>query len=263
MKSRTGKTALVTGATSGIGFELARVFAQEGHDLVLVARDEVELERCARELQGKGVRVIPLAKDLARADAAEDLYADTSALGLQVDFLVNDAGQGEFGAFLETDLGRHLEIIQLNLVSLTALTHLYGRDMLKRGHGRILQLASITSKMPSPLLAVYGATKAYVYSLSHALANELQDSGVTVTALLPGATDTLFFERAGDEEWEEHRKGLADPAQVARDGYEALMAGKAHLVSGLLNKARDALSNTLPDETVARMMRKENAVRVQ
>jgi short-subunit dehydrogenase len=261
MKHRIGKTALITGATSGIGFELAKVFAHEGYDLVLVARDPLQLERCAQELQN-GVRAIPLAKNLSHADAAEELYMDTSAMGLSIDVLVNDAGQGEFGAFLDTDLGRHLEIIQLNLVSLTALTHLYGRDMMARGHGRILQLASITSKMPSPLLAVYGATKAYIYSLSHALASEWKDTGVSVTALLPGATDTGFFANAGDEDWERHRDGLADPAQVARDGYEALMAGKVHVTSGLSNKARGLMSSLIPDSVLAESMHKQNEKRV-
>jgi short-subunit dehydrogenase len=261
-RNGTGKTALITGATRGIGFELARVFAKEGFDLILVARDARELERSALDLRVEGVRVTPIAKNLSQADAAEELYAETRAQGLQVDVLVNDAGQGEFGPFLEADLGRHLEIIQINVASLTALTHLYGRDMVARGSGRILQLASIVSKMPSPLLAVYGATKAYVYSLSHALANELKDTGVTVTALLPGATDTGFFEQAGDEEWEAHREGLADPAKVARDGYEALMAGKTHVISGAMNKAYGAMSAVLPDEALAERMRKENEPRV-
>jgi short-subunit dehydrogenase len=262
MKDGTGKTALITGATSGIGYELARVFAQEGFDLVLVARSEEDLERCAREFRDEGARVSTLPVNLSIADAAEEIYAWTLSENVRVDILVNNAGQGEFSAFLDTDLGRHLEIIQVNLVSLTALSHLFGREMVARGDGRILQLASVVSKMPSPLLAVYGATKAYVHSLSHALANEWKGTGVTVTALLPGATDTGFFGNAGDVHWEEHRDGLADPAQVARDGYEALMAGKTSVVSGLANKARDALTHALPDDTLAEMMRKQNAPRV-
>jgi len=262
IKDGTGKTALITGATRGIGFELARVFAKEGFDLVIVARDSAELERCALDLRVEGVRVTPLPKNLSQPDAAEELHAQTRAMGLEIDVLVNDAGQGEFGSFLDTDLGRHLEIVQINIGSLTALTHLSGRDMVARGAGRILQLASIVSKMPSPLLAVYGATKAYVYSLSHALANELEGSGVTVTALLPGATDTGFFAQAGDENWEAHREGLADPAKVARDGYDALMAGKTHVISGAMNKAYGAMSAVLPDDALAEKMRKENAPRV-
>ena len=263
MKDGTGKTALITGATSGIGLELARIFAHEGYELILVARSAEDLQHCAAELREEGVRVHVLPVNLSLADAAEEVYAWTLAKEILVDVLVNDAGQGEFGSFLDTDLGRHLEIIQLNLVSLTALTHLFGREMVVRGGGRILQLASITSKMPSPLLAVYGATKAYVYSLSQALANEWKDTGVTVTALLPGATDTGFFGNAGDAAWEEHRDGLADASRVARDGYEALMAGKSHVVSGLSNKARGLMSNALPDEALASLMRKENAPRVQ
>jgi short-subunit dehydrogenase len=262
MKDGTGKTALITGATSGIGYELARVFAREGFDLVLVARSEEDLALCAAELREEGAHVRVLPVNLSTTDAAEEIYAWTLSQDVLVDVLVNNAGQGEFSTFLDTDLGRHLEIIQINLVSLTALTHLFGREMVARGSGRILQLASVVSKMPSPLLAVYGATKAYVHNLSHALANEWKDTGVTMTALLPGATDTGFFGNAGDAQWEEHRDGLADPAQVARDGYEALMAGKTSVVSGFANKARDALSNALPDDTLAEMMRKENAPRV-
>lgn len=262
MNNGQDKTALITGATSGIGKELALVFAVEGYELIIVAREEGDLEAVAAELRAHGVRVHPLAKDLSQPGAAEELYAEVRARGHEIDVLVNDAGQGEFGPFLSVDLARHLEIIRLNLISLTALTHLFGRDMVARGSGRILQLASIVSKMPSPLLGVYAATKAYVYSLSQALANELKDTGVTVTALMPGATDTFFFARAGDEEWEEHREGLADPAKVARDGYEALMAGTTHVVSGASNKARNAMSAVLPDATVAEMARKENEPRV-
>lgn len=262
MNNGQARTALITGATSGIGKELARVFAREGFELIIVAREEAELEAAAAELRAQGVRVHTVAKDLSRPDAAEELYAEVRGRGHDVEVLVNDAGQGEFGPFLGIDLARHLEVIHLNLVSLTALTHLFGRDMVARGRGRILQLASIVSKMPSPLLSVYAATKAYVYSLSLALANELKDTGVTVTALMPGATDTFFFARAGDEEWEEHRDGLADPAKVARDGYEALMAGKTHVVSGASNKARNVMSAVLPDAATAAMARKENEPRV-
>jgi short-subunit dehydrogenase len=262
MKTGAGKTALITGATSGIGHELAKLFAKDGYDLVLVARTAKDLEECEKQFHGEAGTITCISKDLSLPQAAYELYADVRTRGITVDVLVNDAGQGEFGTFLGTNLERHLDVIQLNLVSLTVLTHLFAREMVLRKEGRILQLASIVSKMPAPLLAVYGATKAYVYSLSQALVNELKDTGVTLTALLPGATDTMFFAKAGDEEWESHRDGLASPEKVAQDGYEALMAGKPQVISGAMNKVRGAMGAVLPDTALAENMRKENEIRV-
>lgn len=261
MQNGSVKTALITGATSGIGLELARLFAKDGYNLLIVARTEEDLQRCAEQFRAEGAMgVIPIAKDLFKPEAARELYSEVQAQGIVVDVLVNDAGQGEYGKFLEVDLSRHLEIVNLNITSFTVLTYLFGRDMVARGSGKILQLASIVSKMPSPLQAVYGATKAYVYSLTESLINELKDTGVTVTALLPGATDTDFFHKAGGENTVIYQDtDLADPAEVAQDGYEALMQGESRVISGFKNKLQVAMGNMMSDQMLAENMRKQNS----
>ena len=247
--------ALITGGTEGIGLELARLFARDGYGLILVARTASTLQQRARELAGQyGVDVVPIACDLMQPGAADALYEDVAARGLQVQVLVNDAGQGQYGLFVEQDLPRLLDVIQLNVTALTVLTHRFLRDMVARGQGRILQLASIASQVPGPWQAVYHATKAYVLQLSEALANELKDTGVTVTALQPGATDTDFFRKAGMQGSRIVDTPLSDPAEVARDGYEALMAGDDKVVSGLKNKVLMAMSHVLPDSLAAEQM---------
>jgi short-subunit dehydrogenase len=260
MNNGQSQTALITGATSGIGLELARLFAKDGYNLVLVARTEHDLQECARQLQQEGagqITVIP--KDLFLPQAAQELYEEVRAQGITVDILVNDAGQGEFGPFVDIDLQRHINIIQLNVTSLTVLTQLFAKDMVTRGSGKILQLASIVSKMPSPLQAVYGATKAYVYSLTESLINELKDTGVSMTALLPGATDTDFFRKADGENTVVYQDTkLSDPSDVAKDGYEALMDGDSRVISGLKNKVQGMMSNIMPDQMVAENVRKQN-----
>lgn len=260
MKNGQTQTALITGATSGIGLELARLFAKDGYNLVLVARTEQDLRDCAQQLQQDGagqITIIP--KDLFLPQAAQELYEEVRTKGIIVDVLVNDAGQGEFGPFIETDLQRHLDIIQLNVTSLTVLTYLFAKDMVARRSGKILQLASLVSKMPSPLLAVYGATKAYVYNFTESLINELKDTGVSMTALLPGATDTDFFHKADGENTVTYQDAeLADPAKVAKDGYEALMDGESRVISGFKNKMQGMMTNLMPDQMVAENMRKQN-----
>jgi short-subunit dehydrogenase len=249
---------LITGATSGIGYELAKLFAKDNHNLVLVARTEEDLKRVAAEFLGKyNIDVITISKDLFLPDAALELYKEVKSRGLNVNILVNDAGQGQHGLFAETDIDRDLEIIQLNIISLVVLTKFFLRDMLTNNDGKILQLASIASKYPSPLLAVYAATKAFVLSFSQALANELEGTNVSITALMPGATDTDFFNKADAENTKqvtEHK--LSDPADVAKDGYEALMNKDTKVVSGMKNKLQAAMSNVIPDTTGAANMRK-------
>ncbi len=176
-----GQTVLITGASSGIGYELARCFAADGHHLILVARHQDRLDAVARELSSQyGVKAVGISKDLFRTEAAEELYQEVQKRGLPVDILVNDAGQGEWGEFHETDLQRQLDIIQLNVVSLTALTYLFLQNMVAKGNGRILNLGSIASVSANPLLGVYAATKAYVLSFSEALYNELKDKNSIV-----------------------------------------------------------------------------------
>lgn len=249
------KYALITGGTSGIGLELAKLFAQDGYDLVIVARSEEELSATAQILGASGAKVTTLAKDLFDVDNAFDVYNEVLAKGIHIDVLVNNAAQGQYGEFVDTDLRRELDIIHLNISSLVVLTKLYLKDMTARGKGRILNVASIAGKIPGPWQAVYHATKAFVHSFSEAIREEVKDTGVTVTSLLPGATDTDFFHKADMESSKIVQEGkLGDPADVARDGYEALMAGKDKVISGLKNKLQVAMSNVTPDDAAARQM---------
>jgi uncharacterized protein len=249
--------ALITGATSGIGYELARLFAADGYNLVIVSRTQADLDQRSGELEKEfGIQVVPIASDLFDPRAAFKLYDEVRRKNLLVDVLVNDAGQGQYGLFVESDIHRQLEIIQLNVSSLTALTHLFLKDMLARNHGRILQLASIASELPGPWQAVYHGTKAYVLHFTEGLIRELKDSGVTLTCLQPGATDTDFFNKADMQESKILDTKLSDPAKVAKDGYDALMKGDDKIVSGFKNKAMVASSNVMPDTTVAAQMEK-------
>jgi uncharacterized protein len=232
-KSSRNSYVLLTGATSGIGYELARLFAMDGFNLILVARSEERLQEITDELkQLYSVEVTPVPKDLFQPYAAYEVYDLTKEMGIQVDVLVNDAGQGQWGPFIETPLERDLEIIQLNITSLVTLTKLFLKDMVARNEGRILQVGSEAGTAPIPLLAVYSATKAFVLSFSAALVNELQDTNITVTALLPGATDTDFFHKAQQEDAVIYQRSLLSPEEVAKDGYEALMKGERKVISG-------------------------------
>lgn len=195
------KHVLITGATSGIGYELARLFAKDGYNLVLVARNEENLQITATEMEevNSSIHVHIIAADLFEKDAAQKIYNKTSELGIVINVLINDAGQGEWGRFIKTDLQREIDLVQLNIVSLISLTKFYLKEMVERNEGRILQLASSVSKAPSPYLSVYAATKAFVLSFTEALIEELEDTAVSITALLPDATDTDFFHKAKAE----------------------------------------------------------------
>jgi short-subunit dehydrogenase len=256
MAEENNKTVLITGATSGIGSELAKLFAQDKYNLVIVARTEQDLQEKSQELsQQYDVQVTTIAKDLFRRESAFELYDELKSRGIEVNVLVNDAGQGQFGLFVEQDLDRLLEIIQLNVVSLTTLTHLFLKDMVARNEGKILQLASIASQLPGPYQAVYHATKAYVLSFTEALISELKDSNVTLTALQPGATDTDFFNKAEMQDSKILDSKLSDPVKVAKDGYQALMSGDDKIISGLKNKVMVGMSNVIPESKVADQMK--------
>jgi uncharacterized protein len=258
MEERT--YTLITGGTKGIGYELAKIFAYNGHNLILVARDENNLNQTARELKALGVEVITISKDLFIKESPFELYDDIKERGLLVDILVNDAGQGQYGEFAETDIYRELDIIQLNISSLVVLTKLFLQEMLQRGTGRILNLSSIASKAPGPWQSVYHGTKAFVQSFTEAVRNEVKDSGVTLTALLPGATDTEFFKTAEMEDSKVVQDGkLDDPVKVAKDGYDALMRGDDMVISGFMNKVNVAMSNMMPDSAAAASMNKKQA----
>ena len=248
--------ALITGASSGIGYELAKLFAEDGYNLIVVARTEEDLQKAATEFSQYGIDVIPIAKNLFKAGAPFELYDEVKSRNLTVDVLVNDAGQGQYGLFVESDIRRLLDIIQLNVSSHTSLTYLFLKDMVARNEGKILQLASIASELPGPWQAVYHATKAYVLSFTEAVIRELKDSAVTMTALQPGATDTDFFNKAEMQESKILNTKLSDPAKVAKDGYEALMKGDDKIVSGFKNKVMVGSSNIMPDTMVAAQMDK-------
>ena len=248
---------VITGATSGIGYELAKLFAGDGYNLVIVARDREALEQKKVEFsQQYGVEVITMAKDLFQSNAAFELYEEIKNKNVTVDVLVNDAGQGQYGLFTDQDIHRLLDIIQLNVTSLTVLTHLFLKDMVARNEGKILQLGSIASQLPGPWQAVYHATKAYVLSFTEALISELKDSAVTLTVLQPGATDTDFFHKADMEDSKILDTKLSDPVKVAKDGYEALMSGDDKIISGMKNKLMVGMSHVMPEAMVADQMNK-------
>lgn len=259
-ETNNSRYALITGATEGIGYELAKLFAQDGYNLIIVARTEDTLQQRANEFSKQyGVQVETIAKDLIGENAAFELYEEVKAKSLTVDVLVNDAGQGQYGLFVESDIHRLLDIIHLNINSLTVLTHLFLKDMVARNEGKILQLASVASQVPGPWQAVYHGTKAYVLSFTEAIIAELKDSAVTVTALQPGATDTDFFNKAEMQESKavQDKSKLSDPAKVAKDGYEALMSGDDKVISGFKNKVQVAMSNLMPESAVAGQMYKQ------
>jgi short-subunit dehydrogenase len=251
---------LITGATNGIGYELAKLFARDGYNLVIVSRTLENLERTADELtRNYNVEVHPIAKDLFEGKAAFELYDMVKAKGLTVDVLVNDAGQGEYGLFVESDLEKQLKIIQLNVASLVVLTQLFLKDMVVKGEGKILNLSSVASRAPGPWQAVYHGTKAFVQSFTEAVREEVKEKGVTITALLPGVTDTDFFHKAHMEDSKivQDKDKMADPADVAKDGYDALMSGKDMVVSGAGNKFQTTLSAVTPDDKLAAQQKKQ------
>jgi len=233
----TRNTALITGASSGIGYELAKRFAQDSRNLVLVARSGDKLVQFASELQRQfGVAAKPIPLDLTAPPAPQFLFDQMQREGIAVDVLVNNAGYGLFGDFAELPLEDSLGQIQLNITALTQLTRLFLSPMLQRHSGKIMNVASTAGFQPGPRMAVYYATKAYVISFSEALANELAGTGVTVTCLCPGATDTGFQGRAGTENTVLFKAVRPMDAKiVARDGYRALMAGKTLAISGFRN----------------------------
>jgi len=255
----TNKTyTLITGGTSGIGYELAKVFAKNGHNLILVSRDEADLTITRNELLEMGVDAIMIPKDLFEKESPFDLYKEVCEKGYDVDILVNNAGQGQYGEFSETNIYRELSIIQLNISSLVVLTKLFLQDMIEKGRGKILNLSSVSSKAPGPLNSVYHGTKAFVQSFTQAIATEVKDQGITVTALLPGNTDTDFFNKADMQQSKIVKEGKLDDAKkVAQDGYNALMKGEQMVVSGLKNKVKVAMSNVFSDKKVAKTTKKE------
>ena len=250
--------AVVTGASSGIGFELAKVFAEEGFDLLITAEDE-ELDAAQRELNQIAASVESTREDLSTEQGVERLYERIRATARPVDVIALNAGIGAGGDFArEIELRKVLRLVDLNVRSTVHLCKLVVEDMVARDEGRILFTSSIASTMPGSYQAVYNASKSFVQSFALALRNELKDTGVTVTSLMPGPTETEFFERADMLDTPVGEGDKDDPAEVARQGYEALMAGKEKVVAGSFkNKVQVAAGKAIPDSVKAEMHRKQ------
>ncbi len=239
---KTNKTALITGASSGIGKELAHIHAKQGGNLVVVARSESKLNELKEELEkAYEVTVLVIAKDLSHFNAAEEVYKEVKKQKIEVDYLINNAGFGGVGKFNERKLQEDLNMISLNVSTLTALTHFFLQDFVKKNEGKILNVSSTASLLPGPLQAVYYATKAYVTSFSNALSEELHDTNITVTNLMPGATETDFGKVSGMDKTDLF-KNTASAESVARDGYDAMLKGKLDVISGLSTSQKIMMS---------------------
>jgi uncharacterized protein len=242
------KTALITGATSGIGLELANLFAKDGIDLVLVARNEKDLTKIKLTLEKVyDIRVTVCAWDLAKPDAADHIYELVSSKGIDIDYLVNNAGVGDFTPFIDSDAGKNFNLMSLNMIALTELTHLFLPYMKENEFGRILNVASTAAFQPGPLMAVYYASKAYVLSFSEAIAEELVGSGVAVTALCPGPVSTNFQKAAklGKSRLFKFAK-VMDAEAVAKVGFDAMNKGKVVVIPGFSNWFFAQLPRFLP-----------------
>ena len=231
------KTALITGASGGIGLELAKIHASKGDHLVLIARSKDKLDAIKKELEATyQVKVYTIAKDLGLDAAAQEVYDETQGQKIKIDYLINNAGFGDYGMFCETDWNKEAQMIRLNIATLTHFTKLYAKEMVRQGAGKIMNVASTAAFQPGPGMAVYFATKAYVLHFSEAINYELREKGVSVTALCPGATESGFWTAAAAEESKlvKGRK-LPSSRDVAEYGYKAMMKGKAVAIHGLLN----------------------------
>jgi uncharacterized protein len=256
------KTALITGASTGIGFEFAKLLAADGYNLVLIARDEQKLREISASLASKfniSVKIYP--KDLSVTGDIDNLVCQIREDAGAIEILVNNAGFGLSGAFVDTDLARELEMIQLNVVSLVIFTKLWAKEMVQRKGGKILNVASTAAFQPGPLMAIYYATKAFVLSFSEALAEELKESGVTVTALCPGPTATQFSKRAELEKSRLFKGGIVpvlDAATVAKIGYDGLSKGQPVVIPGLINKIGVFSVRLIPRKLVAQIAKQLN-----
>jgi short-subunit dehydrogenase len=246
--------AVVTGASSGIGYELAKVFANNGFDL-LIAAEDAGIESAAREIGTQtGRRVDFLRVDLARKEGVDALYRRIVESGQPVEALVVNAGVGVSGEFAETLIEEEINLINLNVISSVRLSKMILKDMLNQGRGRILFTSSVAAEMPGPYYAVYAASKAFVQSFASAIRFEVKDKGIVITALQPGATDTNFFERAHMTDTKVGQAEKDDAAEVAQQGFDALMAGKDHVVAGsLMNKVNVAGARFMTEQQGARM----------
>ncbi|NBO18511.1 MAG: SDR family NAD(P)-dependent oxidoreductase [Proteobacteria bacterium] len=246
--------AVVTGASSGIGYELAVQFAQAGYDLLVIAEDAA-ITQAAEELKALGTQVRSFQCDLARADGVDACYREIQDMHRPVSALALNAGVGVNGKFFETSLDEEINVINLNVISTVHLAKHIVRDMVERGQGgKILITSSVAATTPGPYMAIYNASKAFVQSFSEALHYELKEKGITVTALMPDATDTEFFNRAGMNDTKVGVQEKDDPAMVAKQGFEALMAGKDHVLAGSFkHRMKNAMNDLLPEQSKAKM----------
>jgi uncharacterized protein len=252
------KTALITGASNGIGLELAKIHASKGGNLVLVARNKSKLDELKVELESQyKISVYTIGKDLSLPNAAQEVYNETAQQKIQVDYLINNAGFGDFGMFVETDWNKELQMINLNITTLTQFTKLYLQDMVARKFGKIMNVASTAAFQSGPTMAVYYATKAYVLSFSEAIDNEVSDKGVTVTSLCPGATESGFQAAAAMEESALVKgKKLPTSKEVAEYGYKSMLAGKTVAIHGLMNYIMANSVRFTPRAIVVKLTRK-------
>ncbi|QEE16681.1 SDR family NAD(P)-dependent oxidoreductase [Promethearchaeum syntrophicum] len=252
------KYALITGASGGIGYELAKIFAKNNINVVLVARSEQKLMNLAKLLEEKNkIKTIVITKDLSLNDAALEVYNELKEKNIHVEYLINNAGFGIWGKFHETEWEGEKEMLNLNIIALTQFTKLFVKDMVKNGSGRIMNLGSNASFQPTPLLSMYAATKAYVLSFSEGIANELQGTGVSVTVLCPGATKTGFQEKADVQESNIVKgKKLPTAKSVANFGYKVMMKGKTTKMHGIKNRFLTFLVRFAPRKVVPKISRK-------
>jgi uncharacterized protein len=239
--------ALITGASEGIGRALAHVFARHRHPLLLTARNAERLESLAEEVRGRhGVEARCLPADLSDAGAPAALHETVQGLGVEVEYLVNNAGFGLYGDFLARDRQAHVDLVQVNVAALTELCHRFGAEMAARGHGRIVNVASVVAFLPGPMMSTYFASKAYVLRFSESLHEELGARGVSVTCLCPGRTESRFQERSGLTFAPRPGGGIATAEAVAEVGYQAMMAGRAIAFPGFVNKLMPLAERLLP-----------------
>lgn len=255
--NRMSKTALITGASGGIGLELARIHASEGGNLVLVARSGERLEAIKSEFETRyNVSVRFLVSDLSLRHASKKVYDEITGHGIPIDYLINNAGFGDFGLFAQSDWDKQESMINLNITALAHMTRLFLPGMISRGGGKILNVASLAAFTPGPTMSVYFATKAFVLSFSEALNNELKGKNITVTTLCPGSTESRFHEVAlGDPKLVKERK-MMSAAEVAETGYRAMLSGKPVVIPGLKNSILAFASRFVPREMVVKSARK-------
>ena len=250
------KTALITGASEGIGYELVKLFAKDGYDCVLAARNKQKMDQLAAEVEKRfGITTRVIAKDLSLPESAQEIFDELNAAGIPVDVLINNAGLGLCGDFAKSDMNMNMHLLQVNLLTLTKLTWLFLPGMLKRKSGKIMNVGSIASFAPSPNFALYNASKAYVLFFSEALREELKGTGVSVTCLCPGATATHWQARAGAVGIRLNKLRRVDAKTVAETGYKGLMKNKRVVIPGLDNKITVLSSQLAPRAMILKVTR--------